>query len=394
MAKRTLAEVYGYSSPKRRAKKLSSRNLRSVILQEVRAVLNEAGESAGPVNVEGVPEKYQNPAGTAMKGKDNIASKDATEIVAQLVSGDVKMPIFAAIGEYHNPQFTPGIPKASTAEGAAAIADWAKKAGPDFLQQNITNIQGKLPSGGKSKSEMPALEPMDVGHVKDALSPGGQINIDMDDPSADDIADVEQWHQDHGKEAKLGGTKKESRYSLAARLLEDKFPQGHKGGMSGAPVKGEKDAVDLNAIKDLALSFLTKGLQSYDDDGADDMIQVKENEPIQVASMIPTQQNVLLGKSLAFAIGGGFGGQELGAYITGGNEILDGHHRWAGTMIVDPGAEIKGHKVMAPAAEILPVLTTLGNALGRQQKGMEHNESLSPSDNVLLERWRKLAGLL
>lgn len=394
MAKRTLAEVYGYSTPKREAKKLSSRNLRSVILQEIRSILNEAGESDGPVNVEGVPEAYQKPAGTAMKGGDNIKGVDATEIVAQLASGDVKMPIFAAIGEYHNPQFTPGIPKADTPEGAAAIADWVKTKGPDFLQQNITNIQGKLPSSGKPKSDMPALEPMDVAHVKDALSPGGQINIDMDDPSADDIADVEQWHQDHGKEAKLGGAKKESRYSLAARLLEDKFPQGHKGGMPGAPVKGEKDAVDLNAIKDLALSFLTKGLQSYDDDGGDDMIAVKENEPIKVAAMIPTQSNVLLGKSLAFAIGGGFGGQELGAYITGGNEILDGHHRWAGTMIVDPGAEIKGHKVMAPAAQILPVLTTLGNALGRQQKGMEHNESLSPSDNVLLERWRKLAGLL
>ena len=94
MAKRTLAEVYGYSSPKRRAKKLSSRNLRSVILQEVRAVLNEADESTGPVNVEGVPEAYQKPAGTAMKGGDNIKGIDATEIVAQLVSGDVKMPIF------------------------------------------------------------------------------------------------------------------------------------------------------------------------------------------------------------------------------------------------------------------------------------------------------------
>jgi len=119
-----------------------------------------------------------------------------------------------------------------------------------------------------------------------------------------------------------------------------------------------------------------------------------------VAAMIPTQSNVLVGKSLAFALGGGFDGQELGAYITGGNEILDGHHRWSGTMIVDPGASIRGHKVMAPAADVIPVLTSLGNALGRQQKGMDHdakNESAVPqkkSDNLIMERWRSLAGLV
>ena len=378
MSKKTLSEVYGYSRSKHRSKRLSTSNLRSVILSEIRSVLREAEDEEASTSGSGpeIPADYREPKGTAMAGGDNIAAADATEIVAQLISGDSKMPIFAAIGEFHNPEFTPGIPKASTPEGAEAIAAWAKKLGPDFLQQNISKVQTALPSSGLAKDSMPALEPMDVVHVKDALSPGGQINIDMDGKMADGLEDVEDWHQKHGSSAKLGGddakenkSKKESRRSLANILFEDKFPQGHKGGMPGAPVKGEKAAIDLNAIKDLALSFLTKGLIAYDDEGGDDAIEVLENEPIQVASMIPTQKNVLLGKALAFAIGGGFGGKELGAYITGGNEILDGHHRWAGTMIVDPGAGIKGHKVMAPAKDILPILTTLGNALGRQQKG-------------------------
>ena len=145
--------------------------------------------------------------------------------------------------------------------------------------------------------------------------------------------------------------------------------------------------------KDLALAFLTKGLKDGND--SDDMIQVKENEPVNVAEMIPTQQNIQIGKSLAFALGGGFGGQELGAYITGGNEILDGHHRWSGTMIVDPGASIKGHKIYAPADDIIPALTALGNAFGNQQKGVEvKKESARGSDDVILERWQKLAGIL
>ena len=186
MSRKTLSEVYGYSRSKRKSKRLSSSDLRSVILREIRSVIREQDEeSDGPVNVEGIPDAYKEPKGTAMAGKDNIAAADAVEIVAQLLSGDSKMPIFAAIGEFHNPEFTPGIPKASTPEGAEAIAAWAKKLGPDFLQQNISKVQTALPSSGLAKDSMPALEPMDVVHVKDALSPGGKINIDMDGKMAD-----------------------------------------------------------------------------------------------------------------------------------------------------------------------------------------------------------------
>lgn len=400
MSRKTLSEVYGYSAARHKSKKLTSSNLRSVILNEIRGVLKEEEEPSSSANGE-IPSSYKDPKGTSMAGGDNIKDIDATEILAQLLSGDSKQPIFAAIGEYHNPAFTPGIPKASTPEGAKAIAKWATDAGPDFLKQNIEKIQQLLPSSGLPKDQMPALEPDDVTHVADALSPGGDLNIDMSSDYADGLEDLDAWHQEHGADAALGGgkgaedkedggPKKESRLSLAAVLFEDKFPQGHKGGMPGAPVKGGGEAVDINAIKDLALSFLVKGLKTYDDDSDDDMIDVKEDEPIQVASMIPTQSNVLVGKALAFALGGGFGGQSLGAYVTGDNEILDGHHRWAGTMIVDPGAGIKGHKVYAPASEVLPVLTTLGNALGRRQKGMEHDGPKNES----LQRWHRLAGLL
>jgi len=343
----------------------------------------------------GLPSEFKNPQMTAFSGKDNIKDIDATEIVAQLASGNPEAPVFAAIAPFHNPQFTPGIPKADTPEGVEAITAWVLDKGPSFLRDNIANIQGKLPSAGKSKDQMPALEPSDVGHVKDALTPGGELNIDLVEPLADDEEDVEVWHAAQTKKEEVT----EGAYDrLAARLLEDKYPQKHKGGMPGAPVKGEDDKVNVSDIKGLALSFLVKGLK--DDVEPDDSIEVKENEPIDVAAMIPTQSNVLVGKSLAFALGGGFDGQELGAYITGGNEILDGHHRWSGTMIVDPGAKIKGHKVMAPATDIIPVLTSLGNALGRQQKGMDHdakNESAVPqkkSDNLIMERWRSLAGLV
>jgi len=387
-------------------KKLTLNQLREIINEEVRISRDPAGplvsllfeQAEGATEeavIEGLPAEFQNPQMTAFSGDDDIAKIDATEIVAQMASGDPKAPVYAAIAPFHNVEFTPDIPKANTPEGAKAIAAWVLKNGASFLRDNIVNVQGKLPPGGKPKDQMPALEPSDIAHVKDALEPGGTLNIDMADPLADDEEDVATWHAAQAGEKEV---KEEAYDRLAARLLEDKYPQKHKAGMPGAPVKGEKEEVVVDDIKGLALSFLVKGLM--DETKPDDSIEVKENEPIDVAAMIPTQSNVLVGKSLAFALGGGFDGQELGAYITGGNEILDGHHRWSGTMIVDPGASIRGHKVMAPAADVIPVLTSLGNALGRQQKGMDHdakNESAVPqkkSDNLIMERWRSLAGLV
>lgn len=376
-------EAFGYRKPVRR---LGISELRSMILEEKEDSKKEKAAEPDP----NVPEQFRNPkmTGTAADGKGNIKDVPADEIVAQMLSGDESAPVVQAIGAFHNTQFTPDFKNnVASKEGAEELKKWAMSKGPAFLANNIKTVQDALPASGLPKSKMPALEPEDVGAVKDALEPGGDFNIDLADPIADGEENVEAWFEKQKEKEASGeddGTKKEAINRVALRLFEAKFPQNHPGGMPG----GSK-----SDPKDLALAFLTKGLKDGND--SDDMIQVKENEPVNVAEMIPTQQNIQIGKSLAFALGGGFGGQELGAYITGGNEILDGHHRWSGTMIVDPGASIKGHKIYAPADDIIPALTALGNAFGNQQKGVEvKKESVRGSDEVILERWQKLAGIL
>ena len=376
-------EAFGYRKPVRR---LGISELRSMILEEKEDSKKEKAAEPDP----NVPEQFRNPkmTGTAADGKGNIKDVPADEIVAQMLSGDESAPVVQAIGAFHNTQFTPDFKNnVASKEGAEELKKWTMSKGPAFLANNIKTVQDALPASGLPKSKMPALEPEDVDAVKDALEPGGDFNVDLADPIADGEENVEAWFEKQKEKESSGeddGTKKEAINRLALRLFEAKFPQNHPGGMPG----GSK-----SDPKDLALAFLTKGLQDGND--TDDMIQVKENEPVNVAEMIPTQQNIQIGKSLAFALGGGFGGQELGAYITGGNEILDGHHRWSGTMIVDPGASIKGHKIYAPADDIIPALTALGNAFGNQQKGVEvKKEAVRGSDEVILERWQKLAGIL
>lgn len=379
-----LLEALGFEKPALR--KLGLNELKRII-QEEKEAADAKKDSADAGS--SVPEKFNSPkmTSTPEDGKGNITEVPADEIVAQMLSGDPSAPVIVAMGAFHNTAFTPDFSNnVATKEGALELQKWVMSRGPAFISNNIKTVQDSIPSSGLPKSKMPALEPDDVGAVKDALEPGGDFNIDLSEPLADDEENVEAWFekQREKESEESADTKAEALNRIAARLVEEKFPQNHPDGMPG----GSK-----SDPKDLALAFLTKGLK----DGAesDDSIQVKENEPINVADMIPTQSNIQLGKSLTFALGGGFGGKELGAYVTGGNEILDGHHRWSGTMIVDPGASIKGHKVFAPADDILPALTALGNAFGNQQKGREtKKESVNNNDKVILERWQKLAGIL
>ncbi len=377
-------EAFGYQ---KRVRKLNINELRRMILEEKE---DEGKKDKEQKADQGVPEQFRSPkmSGTSADGKGNIKDVPAEEIVAQMLSGDESAPVIQAIGAFHNTQFTPDFKNnVASKEGAQELKAWVMSKGPAFIANNIRTVQDALPASGLPKSKMPALEPEDVGAVKDALEPGGNFNVDLSEPLADNEENVEAWFEKQKEKEAKGddeGTKKEAINRVALYLFEEKFPQNHPSGMPG----GSK-----SDPKDLALAFLTKGLKDGND--SDDMIQVKENEPVNVAEMIPTQQNIQIGKSLAFALGGGFGGQELGAYITGGNEILDGHHRWSGTMIVDPGASIKGHKIYAPADDIIPALTALGNAFGNQQKGVEtKKESVRGSDDVILERWQKLAGIL
>jgi hypothetical protein len=94
--------------------------------------------------------------------------------------------------------------------------------------------------------------------------------------------------------------------------------------------------------------------------------------------MIPTQSNILAAKSLLFAYNNP--AKQLkdmgGAFVTNDGKILDGHHRWSGALIGTGGAlEHTGvHIVQAPAEAVIPLLVTVGNALGRQQKGPSPDE--------------------
>jgi hypothetical protein len=111
--------------------------------------------------------------------------------------------------------------------------------------------------------------------------------------------------------------------------------------------------------------FVRKG--KMDGDIKDDIVDVSKAS-IAASKLLPSQSAIYLGKSLGMAVGGIKGG-DIGAVISDDNHILDGHHRWAATMLSEPKAKIGGLKAKLKIGDLVPVLRALGDALGNERRG-------------------------
>tara|TARA_A100001201_G_scaffold4147_1_gene8694 strand:- start:885 stop:1934 length:1050 start_codon:yes stop_codon:yes gene_type:complete len=329
--------------------------------------------------------------------KTNIADVDAVTIVDQLETMDSGMDD-TEIGQAM--QNATGWAKGALggATGDKSPSAMVADIGRDELIKRIKDVQSAVSnaSPGLPKSEMPALEGSDAQNVKDALSDtAGTIAVDLAGKwgMGDGSGDFDKWWNSLDAEKKalfdkpgfddidviaqeFGVTSeskqvKETRIKLVNLLKEDPMPNTGGKAMDGAPTKGEKQTTDLDSLKGKAKAFLMKGML---DGGAKDSIDVAINGNIANSAMKPTQGNILIGKSMLFALNQWNGASDLsdmeGAFVTTDGEILDGHHRWSGASIATGGSLNHSgvHTVAGKAATLIPILTVIGNALGRDNK--------------------------
>lgn len=342
------------------SKKLTSRELRNLILEELKLLKEE---------------KFQ-----SINKSTNIADISGKEAYSQLASGDESAPLVQAM--INSTGWAAGA--ISKAGGAEGIKKWAESVGESELASRISKVGSDLPSKAPAKVDMPALEGEDAPAVKDALSPGGKFNVDLEASYAGNSESLEKWMSSLSDEDKARlAAGEEPEVKSEAIIKEDKFPRHGKDAMPG----GAADPVGK------ALAFLVKG--KHDGDEKDDSINVKINGTIANSKMVPTQSNILAGKSLLFAFLQGTGNSDLsdmgGAFVTSSGEILDGHHRWSGAYIGTGGglSHNNVHIVDGNADELIPMLTSIGNALGNPQK-----ESIQSKDDIILEKWKRMAGIL
>jgi len=116
---------------------------------------------------------------------------------------------------------------------------------------------------------------------------------------------------------------------------------------------------------DVAKAVATGGLK--DGDTSDDQIDVdhKPQGIAPVAELKPSQSSMNIEKALGMVIGmldpnsNLNAGGDLGAFITKDGYIMDGHHRWVATAMVDPSQSVGGYQVDFPAQQLIGILNAM-----------------------------------
>lgn len=334
--------------------KITENQLRKLVQNETKKMLlkNEGKKSKFPtlkslfLEAEGEENKDQEKSSSKfsqLTAGTNIKDVDPSDVYKQLVSRDGNAPIFKAMADAKPKGFNIDPEK---------CADHYETIGEKEFINRLSAIQNKIPSKGLPKDQMPVLpNPNEKGiqgtvdQLEDILKPGGDYNVDFEG----------HWHT---------GPRLFERWGRLAGILTEKI-----------------DPPGANAIKggsDDAKKYLKGGLE--DGDESDDNIPFEAPGKIVAKSAIPTQTNILIGKTIGMATpkdagGGGVEGGPIGAYGGTDGEILDGHHRWAAMMISNPGATM-GTVMNIDLAAVgsgdkksgLKQLTAIGNALGNPTK--------------------------
>jgi len=132
------------------------------------------------------------------------------------------------------------------------------------------------------------------------------------------------------------------------------------------------DDVDAETAKHLTTSG----------DGSSEKFGFKDiGDGIACQKLFPSQSSMNYEKAIRFAFGhikSESPGGNLGAYISADYFIMDGHHRWISSAMVDPDSKIKGAWIDFPGEALVAVLNALTKGRGFAQKGKSGTGSFAP----------------
>lgn len=135
--------------------------------------------------------------------------------------------------------------------------------------------------------------------------------------------------------------------------------------------KGKLSSVNTDTAKLAVKSGQNDGSEKDDTAIAS---KIKKGFSTAASNLKPGQTEVIPKKATGIAIGmlhsGKIGG-DLGAIISGDMHIMDGHHRWAGTVLVDPGASVSGLKIDVPGQALVGILNVYTKGALNRDTGNE-----------------------
>jgi hypothetical protein len=128
------------------------------------------------------------------------------------------------------------------------------------------------------------------------------------------------------------------------------------------------DDVDMETAKHLAATGLKDGEQDEDkvpiNKGAFTTAELKPSQSSMNINIALGMVISMLDPKSKFSAGG-----DLGAFISSDKYIMDGHHRWIATSMIDPSKEIIGHAVNFPGEKLVAVLNTVTKGMWGISKG-------------------------
>jgi hypothetical protein len=139
-------------------------------------------------------------------------------------------------------------------------------------------------------------------------------------------------------------------------------------------VAGKLDSVDPTVAKLITTSGLSDG------DSSDDKVSVSRGS-WPAASLKPSQTSMVLPKALGmalFMLKKGKVGGDLGALVSKDGHILDGHHRWAATILASGSkGKVGGYGANLPGKDLLRVLNVVSKGLFNVRNGKAGKGSLA-----------------
>ena len=174
------------------------------------------------------------------------------------------------------------------------------------------------------------------------------------------------------------------------KLIFENWRHYTKGLLSEKKIDGFDASQFPNPLPgDMSKSYMTKGLDDSPSDGSmdksksDDVVDSNPTAKVSCKKLMPSQNAVFLGKALGMSLVPHLSqGGQLGGVISADNHILDGHHRWAATILRTGGdVDIEGTKVDLPIKQLIPVLRAAGDAYGNPRKGEPKGGDLNVFSN-------------
>jgi len=154
-------------------------------------------------------------------------------------------------------------------------------------------------------------------------------------------------------------------------------------------VLGKETPIGLSKIKkDTAKAVGGGGLK--DKDKQDDVVSGKKVS-IPVGNLRPAQTEIIKDKAFGMAVNfltkGGYDNADLNAIISKdtNHNIMDGHHRWAATSLIDPKAKVQATQIDLPGGPLVTALNLFTKGIVGKDKGNEGKGNVADFTGVNME---------